>query len=66
MQRVHRRSKYETVIITMGAMGAVPQSLEENVKKLNFAQDRIKTVTERMQKAALIRTMKICKTVMGM
>ena len=50
----------------MGAMGAVPQSLEENLKKLNFAQDRIKTVTERMQKAALIGTMKICKTVMGM
>ena len=66
MQRVHRRYKYETVIITMGAMGAVPQSLEENLKKLNFAQDRIKTVTERMQKAALIGTMKICKTVMGM
>ena len=66
MQRVHRRYKYETVIITMGAMGAVPQSLEENLKKLNFAQDQIKTVTERMQKSALIGTMKICKTVMGM
>ena len=50
MQRVHRRYKYETVIITMGAVGVVPQSLEENLKKLNFAQGRIKTVTERMQK----------------
>ena len=29
MQPVHRRYKYETVIITMGAMGAVPKSLEE-------------------------------------
>ena len=66
MQRVHRRYKYKTVIITVGAMGAVPQSLEKNLKKLNFAQDRIKTVTERMQKAALIGTMKICKMVMGM
>ena len=66
LQRVYRRYKYETVIITMGAMGAVPQSLEESLKKLNFAQDRIKTVTEQMHKAALIGTMKICKTVMGM
>ena len=66
MQCVHRRYKYETVIIRMGAMGAVPQSLEENLKKLNFAQYRIKTVTEQMQKAALIGTMKICKTVMEM
>ena len=66
MQRVHRRYKCETVIITMGAMGAVPQSLGENLKKLNFAQYRIKSVTEQMQKAALIGTMKICKTVMGM
>ena len=39
MQRVHRRYKYETVIITMGAMGVVPKSLEENLKKLNFEQD---------------------------
>ena len=53
-------------MITMGAMGAVPKSLEENLKKLNFEQDRIQTITEQMQKAALIRTMKICKTVMGM
>ena len=66
MQRVHRRYNYETVIIKMGAMGAVPKSLEETLKKLNFEQDRIQTITERMQKAALIGTTKICKTVMGM
>ena len=58
MQCVHRRHKYETVIITMGAMGTVPKNLEENLKKLNFEQDRIQTITERMQKAALIETMK--------
>ena len=50
MQCVHRRYKYETVIITMGAMGAVRKSLEENLKKLNFEQDRIETITEKMQK----------------
>ena len=66
MQHVHRRHNFETVIITMGAMGAVPKSLEENLKKLSFEKVRIKTVTEQMQKAALIGTMKICKTVMGM
>ena len=51
---MYKPYRFDTVIITMGAMGAVPKSLEGNLKKLNLQQERLRTVMKRMQKAALI------------
>ena len=66
MQCVYSEYRFQTVIITLGAMGAIPKNLEENLDKLHFTKDRIKVIIERLQKAALIGTMKICKTAMRM
>ena len=66
MQHVYSEYRFQMVIISLGAMGAIHKNMEENIEKLHFTKDRIKVVTERLQKAALIGTMKICKTAMRM
>ena len=46
MQRVYSEYRFQTVIITLGAMGAIPKNLEEKLKKLDFTKDRIKVIIE--------------------
>ena len=66
MQRVYSEYRFQTVIITLGAMEAIPENLKENLEKLHFTSNRIKVIIEWLQKAALIGTIKICKTAMRM
>ena len=66
MQRIYKGYRYELIIITVGAMGTIPKTLDDSPRKLNFDQDQIRSITERLQKAALIGTMKVCKAAMGM
>ena len=47
MQGVYSEYRFQTVIITLGAMRAIPKNLEENLEKLHFRQDRIKVIIER-------------------
>ena len=66
MQCVYSEYRFQMVITTLGAMGAIPKNLEENLEKPHFSKDRIKVIIEQLQKAALIGTMKICKKAMRM
>ena len=66
MKQQHQGYKFSVVVITVGGMGTVPRNLELNLKKLELKADRINTVIERIQKAALLGTVKICKTVLNM
>ena len=68
MQQLYRGYKFSIIVITVGVMGAVPKSLEKYLRKLDLKadHDKIKVIIERMQRAALIGTMKICKTVLNM
>ena len=66
MQQQHRGYKFSVVVITVGRMGTLPRNLELNLKKLELKADRTNTVIERIQKAALLGKVKICKTVMNM
>ena len=55
---------YSIIVITVGALGAVPKNLEENLQCLGMQRDRIQTIINRLQRAALLGSVKICKTVL--
>ena len=66
MQQQYRTYKFSTVIITVGGMGAIPNNLENNIKKLDIEMDRVEMIIKRLQKAAVLGSVKICKTVLNM
>ena len=68
LSQLYSQYKYETVTIVIGAMGAVPKSLNQNIEKLSkyINKEKGKTLIPRIQKAALLGTVKILKTVLKM
>ena len=64
LQRMYHGYKVSTVIITIGALAAVPKSLATNLGEMPLNKDRIEIITQRLQRAALIGTLKVCKTVL--
>ena len=64
MQQQYMTYKFSTVIITVGRMGAIPKNLENNIKKLDIETDRVETIIKRLQKVAVLGSVKICKTVL--
>ena len=68
LQRLYQNYRFSMVTVTTGGLGAIPipKDLEEKLSKIGIEPDRIKTVIGRLQKAAILRTMKICKTVLKM
>ena len=65
-QRLYRDYKYSVIVITVGCLGAVPDNLTENLLALRIDQDKIVTTIHRIQRAALLGTIKISKTVLNM
>ena len=63
LQQLYKNYKYTTIIITVGALGAIPKLLEENLKKL-YTEDRVPVIIQRIQKAALLGTVRVCKTIL--
>ena len=66
LQRMYHGYKFSTVIITIGAFGAVPKSLATNLGKMSLNKDRTEIIIQRLQRAALIGTLKVCKSVLKM
>ena len=66
MLQQYRTYKFSTVIITVGRMGTIPKNLENNIKKLDIETDRVETIIKRLQKAAVLGSVKTCKTVLNM
>ena len=65
LQQLYQRYTYSIIVITVGALGAVPKNLEENLQCLGMQRDRIQTIINRLQRAALLGSVKICKTVLN-
>ena len=59
----YKNYKYTTIIITVGALEAIPKLLEENLKKL-YTEDRVLVIIQRIQKTALLGTVRVCKTIL--
>ena len=66
LQRMYLGYKFKTNVITIGALEAVPKILAANLEKLLTNKDRIPIVVQRIQRAALIGTSKVCKTTLKM
>ena len=66
MQILYPKYKFSTVIIAVGGVGAISKNFHENLRKLNIEEEKLNTVQQKNQKAAIIGTIKICKTVMKM
>ena len=66
MQQQYRGYKFLVIVIAAGGLGCIPKNLELNLKKLGLKEGRINPTIERIQKAAILGTVKICKTVLNM
>ena len=49
VSRIYPGYHFQIVPVVMGALGAVPQSQNESMKKLNIEENRIRPVTRRIQ-----------------
>ena len=58
--------KYQVAPILLGALGTVPNWLKEELLKLNIAEHQVRNVIKRLQKTAIIGSIKIMKTFMKM
>ena len=61
MQRMYSDYKFLTSVITVGALGAVPKNLDLNLRKLHFEKEKIKVLSQRIQRAALTGTLNSVK-----
>ena len=65
LARMHPNYQYEIVPIVLGATGLVTESLVINLKELKFTDKSIKYIIQRMQRKALIGSMRIMKSAMS-
>ena len=65
LQQVYPSFKYQIIPVIIGTLGAVPKKLKEHLK-LNIKENRIKTTTRKLQKAAILGSVRVMKTFMNM
>ena len=66
LQQMYPSFKYQIIPLIIGALGAVPKKLKEHLLKLNIKENRIKTTTRKLQKAAILGSVRVMKTFMNM
>ena len=66
MQQMYNNYKIEVIPVLVGALGSIPHGLKQNLQRIGIDKARIKTVTQRIQKAALIGSVKVCKAALKM
>ena len=66
LQRIYPRYRYQIIPVVIGALVTVTYSLEENLKKLQQKKTTVNQIIKKIQKRALIGTMKMAKTTLNM
>ena len=66
LQQMYRGYKYQVIPILTGALGSIPQGLKKNIERIGIQKSRITTVNKRIQKAGILGTVKVCKTILNM
>ena len=66
MQQLYKGYKFNIVVIGVGEMGAIPKPLENNLRKFFPQKEDADILLQRLQKAAILGTVKICKTATSM
>ena len=62
LQQMYPGFKYQFAPIILGALGTVPNRLKEELLKLNIAEGQVRNVIKRLQKTAIIGSIKVMKT----
>ena len=66
LQQLHPGYSYQIVPIMVGALGTISKKLPSYLKKLHIKDENLEKVTRKLQKAAVLCSVKITKTFMKM
>ena len=66
LQQMYPSLKYQIIPVIIGALGDVLKKLKEHLLKLNIKENRVKTTTRKLQKAAILGSVRVMKTFMNM
>ena len=62
MQQLYRNHTFQIIPVIIGCLRAIPKSLEQNLKKLGLEDATNKPLIKKLQKTALLGSVKIMKT----
>ena len=66
LQQLHPGYSYQVVPIVVGALGTISKKLPSYLKKLHIKDENLEKVTRKLQKVAVLGSVKIMKTSMKM
>ena len=66
MQQMYREYKTSITIIAVGALRAIPKTLTCDIQRLGITKEKTRTVIHRIQRAAHLGIVKVCKTALKM
>ena len=66
MQQLYKDYHIFFTVIAVVAFVAIIKNTINNIKQLGVNEERVHVIMDRIQKAAILRTVKICKTAMKM
>ena len=66
LQQLHPRYTYQIVPIVVGALGTISKTLPKYLQILGIKEENQGRVTRKLQKAAVLSSVKIMKTLMKM
>ena len=66
LQQLHPRYSYQIVPIVVGALGTVSKQLPQHLSRLGINEKNRAKVTRKLQKASIVGSVKIKKSVMKM
>ena len=61
LQKLYPNFKYQVIPVVVGTLGALSTSIKENLKKIGIKEENIQPTIEKIQKLALLDTLKITK-----
>ena len=66
LQQMYRAYKFEIIPVLVRALGSIPNRLNGNLERIGTEKSRVPQVAEIIQRAALIGSVKVCKTALKM
>ena len=61
LQKLYPNFKYQVILVVVGALGTLSTSIKENLKKIGIKEENIQPTIQKIQKLALLGTLKITK-----
>ena len=61
LQRIYPTYKYQVILVVVGALGTITKALKDNMGKIEIPEENIGETADKIQKLALLGTVRICK-----